>query len=331
MKRNNISDELMVRFYCGDVTGEEIKKVLLTAEHDSDLMEEIKIMTSISDDLEKIRADLKKEKIRTARIISIQPSYVPMTQKAAQNKSFATSDCVVRCEHEILKSYQDDVTLESLQQLSTSKNWLRGEGTLLYNIGRLLEEYKLSVVRRYNCSPDTLEQEIQGGCQVIIVVNAEKLYGTDAEMRDPNHAVIVRQITQDQVTVFDPQHQQEDDYPLTSLMEAWKDSQFYMVSVIERGLRQYDPQPIDIEGFSLPDDLKELMEAIAENAHDIWARRRIADGWTYGEKRDDDLKLHPDLVPYSDLRDEEKEYDREMARETLKLVKALGYKIVKED
>ena len=96
MKKNNISDELMVRFYCGDVTGEEIKKVLLAAEQDPDLMEEIKIMTSISDDLDKIRAGLRGERT----IFSIQPSYViPMMRMAAQNKSFATSDCVVRCEH----------------------------------------------------------------------------------------------------------------------------------------------------------------------------------------------------------------------------------------
>ena len=328
MKRNNISDELMVRFYCGNATGKEIKKVLLAAEHDPDLMEEIKIMTSISDDLEKIRTDLRGERI----IFSMQPSYViPMMRMAAQNKLRATSDCVVRCEYEILKSYQPEVTQESLLQLSTSKNWLQEEGTPLYNIGRLLEEYKLSVVRRYDCTPNTLEQEIQGGCQVIIVVNAEKLYGTDAEVKDPNHAVIVKQINQDTVTIFDPQQQQESSYPLPCLLDAWKDSQFYMVSVIERELRQYDPQPIDVEGFSLPDDLKELMEAIAENAHDIWARQRIDEGWRYGEKRDDDQKLHPDLVPFSDLTDCEKEYDRKMACGVLKLVKALGYKIVKEE
>jgi hypothetical protein len=54
------------------------------------------------------------------------------------------------------------------------------------------------------------------------------------------------------------------------------------------------------------------------------------EGWTYGPHRDDAMKYSPDLVPYSDLPEEEKEYDRLMARETLKLVRGLGYKIVKE-
>ena len=327
MSKYNFPPELMARFYEGNTTAEETMTILHAAKEDAELKEEIEFMLSFPEDLmEEPYSRLK------AKIFSIQPSYViPMMRMVAQNKSFATSDCVVRCEHEILKGYQADVTLESLRQLSTSKNWLREEGTPLYNIGRLLEEYKLSVVRRYNCSPDTLKQEIQGGCQVIIVVNAEKLYGTDAEVKDPNHAIIVRQIDQNMVTIFDPQQQQECNYPLPRLMEAWKDSQFYMVSVIERGLRQYDPQPIDVEDFSLPDDLKELMEAIAENTHDIWARQRIDEGWQYGEKRDDGFKLHPDLVPFSDLTDSEKEYDRKMACGVLKLVKALGYKIVKEE
>ena len=72
------------------------------------------------------------------------------------------------------------------------------------------------------------------------------------------------------------------------------------------------------------------MEAIAENAHDIWAKARLEDGWKYGDVRDDKHKRHPDLVPYSDLTDSEKKYDRIMARGTLELVQRLGYKITKD-
>ena len=103
-----------------------------------------------------------------------------------------------------------------------------------------------------------------------------------------------------------------------------------MVSVIERGLRHYDPQPIDVTDFPLDGDIKDLIEAIAENCHDIWARTRLDDGWQYGEKRDDEHKKHPDLVPYSDLPDTEKKYDRKMAQGTLELIQRLGYKIRKE-
>ncbi len=91
----------------------------------------------------------------------------------------------------------------------------------------------------------------------------------------------------------------------------------------------YTPNPVDTSKIKLPDELLSLTEQIAENVHDIWAQGRIADGWTYGEKRDDENKKTPCLVPYSQLSEAEKEYDRNTAIETLKLIVALGYKIEK--
>lgn len=330
MKKNKITNELMSRFYAGDVTGEEFRMILTAAEQDSDLREEIEIMSSIYDDLTNLH--IKRKDAPSAKIIAIQPSYIPMMLKAAQNKDLkAASDCVVRCEHEILKNYQFDVSLDTLIKLSSDNNWLQDGGTPLYNIGRILENYKLSIVRRYDCDLDTISQELRGGCQVIVAVNAEKLYGKNDEGPIPNHAVVVRSIDKNTITLFDPQYQREDSYEADQFLTAWKDSQFYMVSVIERGQRHYDPQPIDVRDFQLTSDLEELIEAIAENCHDVWARARMDDGWTYGEKRDDDHKKHPDLVPYSDLTKEEKKYDRKMARSTLELVQRLGYKITKEE
>lgn len=92
----------------------------------------------------------------------------------------------------------------------------------------------------------------------------------------------------------------------------------------------YKPNPIDTSKIELPEDLLELTEKIAENVHENWSIGRIADGWTYGETRDDDKKTTPCLVPYSELSDSEKEYDRVTALQTLKLIVALGYKISKE-
>ena len=91
----------------------------------------------------------------------------------------------------------------------------------------------------------------------------------------------------------------------------------------------YIPKPIDTTGVTLPENLISLTEKIAEQVHDVWAQGRIADGWTYGEKRDDELKQTPCLVPYSELSETEKEYDRKTALETLKLIVILGYKIEK--
>lgn len=91
----------------------------------------------------------------------------------------------------------------------------------------------------------------------------------------------------------------------------------------------YKPTPLDTANVVLPDDLLELTEKIAENVHDIWAVGRIKEGWTYGEKRDDTKKETPCLVPYSELPESEKEYDRNTALETIKLIIKLGYDIKK--
>lgn len=91
----------------------------------------------------------------------------------------------------------------------------------------------------------------------------------------------------------------------------------------------YQPKPIDTAGVTLPRDLVALTEQLAENAHDVWASQRMAEGWTYGPRRDDQAKTHPDLVPYADLPESEKEYDRGAAMETLKAILALGYRIEK--
>lgn len=92
----------------------------------------------------------------------------------------------------------------------------------------------------------------------------------------------------------------------------------------------YKPTPVDTQGVELPKELLELTEKIAENVHENWAAGRIADGWTYGETRDDRNKTTPCLVPYSELSEEEKEFDRNTALETLKLIIALGYRIEKD-
>jgi hypothetical protein len=92
---------------------------------------------------------------------------------------------------------------------------------------------------------------------------------------------------------------------------------------------KYEPRPIDTSKIKLPDEIHDLTERLAENAHDNWARQRIQDGWRYGPRRDDTKKEHPSLVPYKALPESEKEYDRHAAMETLKAIIFLGYHITK--
>ncbi len=91
----------------------------------------------------------------------------------------------------------------------------------------------------------------------------------------------------------------------------------------------YQPRPMDTSKVELPDDLRELTERLAEHVHDLYVRGRLAEGWRYGRQRDDAKKENPTLVPYDELPESEKEYDRNTAMETLKAIIALGYRIEK--
>lgn len=96
------------------------------------------------------------------------------------------------------------------------------------------------------------------------------------------------------------------------------------------GTKTYTPYPMDITDIELTKELEQLVEKMSKNVHEVWAENRIQQGWTYGEKRNDKLKTHPCLIPYEELPEEEKEYDRNTAVGTLKLIMKLGFKIIKE-
>jgi ryanodine receptor 2 len=94
--------------------------------------------------------------------------------------------------------------------------------------------------------------------------------------------------------------------------------------------KNYVPQPMDTSDVQLPQELNELVEKMAKNVHEVWAQSRMDQGWTYGPERNDALKHHPCLVPYEDLPEVEKAYDRDTALGTLKLICKLGFTITKD-
>ena len=95
-------------------------------------------------------------------------------------------------------------------------------------------------------------------------------------------------------------------------------------------MKQYKPKPIDTKDIVLPTELNNLIEEMSKNVHEVWAETRISQGWTYGEERNDAEKKHPCLVPYEELSEEEKEYDRNTSIETIKLILKLGFKIYRD-
>jgi len=89
----------------------------------------------------------------------------------------------------------------------------------------------------------------------------------------------------------------------------------------------YKPQPIDTDRVTLQTEHLKITELLAKNTHDIWAVQRLAEGWKYGPQRDDAKKEHPGLVPYEDLPESEKEYDRVISVGVIKTLLALGYRL----
>lgn len=95
-------------------------------------------------------------------------------------------------------------------------------------------------------------------------------------------------------------------------------------------MKQYKPKPINTKDIVLPTELNNLIEEMSKNVHEVWAQTRISQGWTYGEERNDAEKKHPCLVPYEELSEEEKAYDRNTSIETIKLILKLGFKISRD-
>jgi ryanodine receptor 2 len=89
----------------------------------------------------------------------------------------------------------------------------------------------------------------------------------------------------------------------------------------------YVPNPIETSNLTLTDPQKRLVERLAANAHEVWAKKRMDDGWQYGHLRNDDTKTHPCLVPYDQLPESEKDYDRTMVEQMIKAAIALGFRI----
>ena len=99
--------------------------------------------------------------------------------------------------------------------------------------------------------------------------------------------------------------------------------------MIDQTSNNYTPTPVDTTNIQLPEELMALAEAISKNVHEVRAQNRIKEGWTYGPVRDDQKRQTPCLVPYDQLPEEEKAYDRNTAFGTLKFIVSQGFEIHK--
>ena len=95
-------------------------------------------------------------------------------------------------------------------------------------------------------------------------------------------------------------------------------------------MSEYMPNPADVSDIALPEDVGAVVETISRNTHEVWARARVNEGWTLGPMRDDAKMQTPCLVEYEMLPESEKEYDRKITENVLKLIIKLGYDITKK-
>ena len=314
--KNQISDELLAAFLDGNTNAEDTMRVLNAAEQDMELQEIIRIASEVDEDM----------------AITVKPTIIPMTAMAAKKKE--TYLCDIECEEFVLHQFGIEVTHKSLLDTAYKNCWLKDKGMPLYNIGRLLEKNNLPVSRRYNSTIEEVVRLLSAGNQLIAVVDDTLLGNVQSSANQhPNHAVAISSISveTDEIILFNPNTDEElTKYSISSFMEAWKQSNNYLVVINTTDRFIYEPSPIGLDDVELSEDLSELQEAIAENAHEIWAKNRKDQGWSYGPERNDQKKETPDMIPYCNLPESEKLYDREMAMQTLKLVKKLGFEIVKQ-
>lgn len=320
-----ITNELLAAYAEGNVSQEECEAVRRYLAENPDKMESVLFAMEYPFTLDEQTENIKPQ----------DSTILPMQAMAARNT--INNLCAVKCEGFVLRHFGIETTDEELLKESEREGWLQEEGTALHNIGRLCGKRGLSVSHRYHCTIDDITDALAAGSMVIVAVDGNELTGNPEKEKQkdivagltPNHAVSVTSIVDESITIIDSATPlQQDSYPLLQFLDAWQDSSNYMIVISNRN--EYIPHPINLDDVEVEEELLELREAIAENAHEVWAETRRSEGWSYGPARDDARKQHPDMLPYNLLPDSEKEYDRLMAMNTIKLVKKLGWELKKK-
>lgn len=311
MKSIYLSEDVLSRYVSGKATIEEIAAVTAAMKTNK----EVRTLVSL---LEGAYRDglLTEDKV------------FPMESLAAVSEG---NLCDVLCEQFILKDYLGDKMPDNISEQALENRWLKEAGTPLHNMGRLLEKYGMSVVRRYDCTTEEIVDFLQKGIKIIAVVDHGSL--TKNESDGFLHAIVCLEVAEGMMWAYDPASDGCHSYFLEFFKRAWKYSNSYLVYASAEHL-EYIPHPIDVGEIELDEQLVELTEAIAENAHEVWSSRRKSEGYVYGPHNNSDPAKGPltnkDLRPYMELPESEKEYDRDMAMTTIKLVKKLGFNITRK-
>lgn len=336
--QGNVSDleREAVRQYLRD-NPEQLEAVMIMMDKDYDIQLDDKSnnppLHSFNQELNTLVDNIYQEETdETTSSVDI----LPLLSKAA--KDIVDNLCAIKCERYALKTLGIDVPVKTLEKQAKNNNWLHKDGMPLHNIGCLSGLYGSYITKKFYCSLEDISKAIKAEKVAITVIDNTELGMTPFEARrqdldsgrNPNHAIVIKSLDQKNNTIDIVEPGISDlpqTYPLDVFYEAWNDSSNYLVTISNHS--KYEPQPLDLSDVKLERELIELREAIAENAHEIWANERKKEGWTYGPKRNDEKKLHPDMIPYHLLPESEKKDYRQMAIETMKLIKKLGWELIK--
>ena len=317
---------------------ENVKKGHINPEEFVDILTEI----AVNPDLQEVLVNERRSSYISEQMEDYG-SFIPASSIAAAD---GQNLCDFQCETFILRKEGEIVdNEEDLASQSRRNYWLLSQGTPLFNMGRLMERHGLLVKRDFNVDLDKLENLLLDH-SVIVVVNGDTLQEKEIDILSagfnlndtPNHAVVVTAVYRENniVELYNPATDEMgvvSEYPLDVFAAAWAESKNYTVTARKkRNPYEYYPQPLDVSSVNINPELMELIELIAENAHDIWAADKIKAGFVYAPT-DQDGKEQPGkynhyLLPYEMLEEQDKEPDRKMALQTIKLVKRLGYRLV---
>ena len=345
-----ITNELLAAYAEGNVSESERKAVrqyliehpdqmevvMMMMDEDYDIQLDDNVRTSSSDTFShELDALLDEIDSETADANAFEVSVLPVMSRAAQNSM--DNLCAVQCEGYALRALGVDVSDKELAKEAKMQGLLESEGTALYSIGQLSAKHGLFVSRKYECTLKDITKSLKHGDIVIAVIDSTELLLKPEESKQndqlygeiPNHAIIIKSIDveHNSIALLNPGNDDIHLYPLDVFIDAWNDSSNYLI-ISNRN--HYKPHPINLSDVSLSDDIIELREVFAENVHEIWAKARIDDGWTYGPIRDDSQKTDPTLLPYDLLSDQEKETCRLIAMDSIKCLKKFGWRLVKK-
>lgn len=248
--------------------------------------------------------------------------------QTAQNVDFDPSvyqyypdTCAIQSQHLILQQYGIDVSQEELIRIATENGWYAsGYGTPENMVGKLLEYYGININGSYGNNIFNLSNELAQGHQIIVTVDsAELLYPEETEGIDElygeasDHALVVVGIdTTDpdnvQVIVTDPgTGSRQMAYPAEQFIDAWKDSDCFMVSTadVPTAAPLYPYAPLDTFAGIPLDTLNRLSDMDIDMSDDLMYDRFVDDLVANPYELDNLMEQYAGLFPTDDDGDDD--------------------------